>query len=1510
MSGPMTAKQIFLATFEMADPAARAKFLAHACGDNHSLRREVEALLGAHHESDDLLDQPRIDARRVISEEPLVATVDVPFTEKPGSQIGPFKLLEQIGEGGMGIVYMAEQQRPVRRKVALKIIKPGMDTKQVIARFEAERQALAMMDHPNIAHVLDAGSTESQRPYFVMELVRGIPITAYCDKNKLDTRERLLLFISVCQAVQHAHTKGIIHRDLKPSNVLVTLHDGIPVPKIIDFGVAKATNQQLTERTLFTSFAQMIGTPLYMSPEQAEMSGLDVDTRSDIYSLGVLLYELLTGTTPFDRNRIHTAAYDEVRRIIREEEPDKPSTRVSSLGDSSVTVSAKRGTDPKKLKQLLRGELDWIVMKALEKDRTRRYETASSLVAEVTRYLNGETVEACPPSTTYRVRKFVQRHKTRVAVALGFMLFLLLSTAVSWGLYVNAHRAQRNFKEERDRALAAEQASALNLQQATTEKQRAESEKLRADSHARQLKQRLYDYNILKAAGANRDKQLLLSNKLLEDCLEEQRNWEWGYLRKLTGADRSVPLPAAGIIGGTLTRDGKHILLIDEQGTVRLVDLANGEQLWSADTKIAVPIGFALSPDGEVAAIAGMYPVPQKKSDPVSGILKVFETRTGKVKFEDSSPDEHISFPDISPDQQTMVVTRGSGPKGTGTLELRRLVDGVVIWSQPIQPFSGARYSPRGSVLFLIETESGIAQGASRLRCLDCSEGKEIWSIQRTTASMVEPTMDGTELIGGGPNHSLVIWDAKTGVTKRVIPGHSSDLAFFVQFSPDAKTVLTLGMSGQVTLWDWATKSVHKTYTLALNSRFQTQFTPDNKQLIYVSDRDHRLQFLAIDPPPTEMQLVGHASDVKDAAFRIGNEELISTAPDGTLRYWNTQSGQELKAIPLGAATFCLNYCAEARLLATGGADGVKLWDDANGKLLQHWKNIGNVWWVKLDRTGGRLAAVSELGEIKLWDTNGGRELHSSSINEPINGLALSPDGRRAVTLTCKGAEVIMWDFEANRRTTIRATKSSGLSRAVALAPDGTVVAAGVDDSIELWNPNTQQIRATLPGHGTRIHSLVFNSTGTRLFSGDGSGLIDVWNIETQERLLTIQAHKKSVESLALSSDDATLASCSGDGLIKLWETKDITPDTAERRRVVQQATTIVNQRFATTSSIRDALESIRNDKSIDEQVVPVALAIVNARGNIPNARRAYQVTMQTDANEVIKIRRGLDDARKSLIALLGIDVGIAGATSNQMSPSDWHSTVNGFVDPAYSAISLQELIGLLTPLVETQAARHEFAYIRGVARTHLRQWSEAERDLTLALSLVPDKSPLWHEYAYRLAFLRAYLGQWDQYASLCQKTLADFADTQDPKIAERTSKMCLFSSEVRVDAKQAGELADRAMNLKSNNPALVPYFQLAKGIADLRRENYAGAIESLESAGKGLKTNSYSSSRICLCAADLYLAIAYTRVDRRDDAKKAIAEATSIFAESPQPIKSQWNDWMNAKIVLSEAQAIVNVEP
>jgi eukaryotic-like serine/threonine-protein kinase len=456
------AKDIFVDLVSNVPPDEWGDRLAETCAGDVALESHVRALLRAHAEPGTFMDQPAVAN---------IATLDSPITERPGTVIGPYKLLQQIGEGGMGVVFMAEQTEPIQRTVALKIIKPGMDTRQVIARFEAERQALAMMDHSIIAKVLDAGTTDTGRPYFVMELVKGVPITRYCDEKLLTIRQRLELFKPVCEAVQHAHQKGIIHRDIKPTNVLVAEYDNRAVPKVIDFGVAKATAQKLTHRTMFTELGQVIGTVEYMSPEQAKFNQLDIDTRSDIYSLGVLLYELLTGSTPFEKQRFDTVAFDETLRIIREEEPPKPSNKLGA-SDTLPSIAANRHTEPGRLSSEVRGELDWIVMKALEKNRERRYQTAASLAADIERYRAEEPVSAGPPSRVYRFVKFVRRNKAATIAAVAVLAGLIAAVIGASAGMVSESR--RRTAAERERA-----AAELNLANVLQSQERyAESENL------------------------------------------------------------------------------------------------------------------------------------------------------------------------------------------------------------------------------------------------------------------------------------------------------------------------------------------------------------------------------------------------------------------------------------------------------------------------------------------------------------------------------------------------------------------------------------------------------------------------------------------------------------------------------------------------------------------------------------------------------------------------------------------------------------------------------------------------------------------------------------------------------------------------------------------------------------------------------------------------------------------------------------------------------------------------
>ncbi|MGA2257702.1 MAG: protein kinase, partial [Thermoguttaceae bacterium] len=543
------AKSLFLAAADIVDPADRATYLDRECGGDAELRARVEELLRAN-DAVPLPPLPAEDAIRPPGSPDATQDYHDPSARVGQVIAGRYKLLEEIGEGGMGTVFMAQQAAPVKRAVAVKIVKPGMNSKAVLARFEAERQALALMDHPNIARVLDAGTTESGRPFFVMELVKGIPITQYCDQHKLTVRQRLELFVPVCQALQHAHQKGVIHRDLKPSNVLVALYDDRPVPKVIDFGVAKATGQSLTDKTLMTGFGVVVGTPEYMSPEQANLNNLDIDTRSDVYSLGVLLYELLTGTTPVDRKSLGKAAVLEVLRIVREYEAPRPSTKLSS-SDALPSIATNRNIEPARLTRLMEGELDWILLKALEKDRSRRYESANGFARDIQHFLAGEPVQAAPPSTSYRLKKFLKRNKRQVTAAALILLALTAGTVVSSFFAADSYRQARLAREQAE--IARE-----NEIKARSEKERADEKAAEADRNAKRADQsaaqataarrdaeqkadaegrakalaegRLYASRILLARAVLDQGQFGQVSRALQNAAGQQRGWEWNYL--------------------------------------------------------------------------------------------------------------------------------------------------------------------------------------------------------------------------------------------------------------------------------------------------------------------------------------------------------------------------------------------------------------------------------------------------------------------------------------------------------------------------------------------------------------------------------------------------------------------------------------------------------------------------------------------------------------------------------------------------------------------------------------------------------------------------------------------------------------------------------------------------------------------------------------------------------------------------------------------------------------------
>jgi serine/threonine protein kinase/WD40 repeat protein len=577
-------KELFVALLDLPDAQARQAFLERECGADADLRERLEALLRAHENPASALERP-------------LATVEPPAdppAEKPppdpglgetsayhgpseevGSIIaGKYKLIEALGQGGMGDVFMAQQTAPVKRLVALKLIKPGMDSRQVLARFEAERQALALMDHPNIAKVLDAGATESGRPFFVMELVKGVPITRFCDERQLSPRERLELFIPVCQAIQHAHQKGVIHRDIKPSNVLVALYDDRPVPKVIDFGVAKAAGSQLTDASLVTGFGAIVGTPEYMSPEQAQLNQLDIDTRSDVYALGVLLYELLTGMTPIDRKRLGQNALLEILRVIREEEPPRPSARLSTC-ETLASIAATRRTEPAKLARLLRGELDWIVMKCLEKERSRRYETANALARDLERYLHDEVVEARPPSAGYRLRKIVRKHRTALATAATVVLLLVAGVAVSTWQAVRATRAEGHARDEQEKTAEALTVAERNQQEAELQRKKAETQaaSLAVDIDLKYCEDGDIALGLLRLAETL--KSIPEHAKELRECAA-LNILAWG--QKIRPAIGPLTHDGYAVTQAILSPDGLSVLSLGQDGTTRSWDSLTGKQ--------------------------------------------------------------------------------------------------------------------------------------------------------------------------------------------------------------------------------------------------------------------------------------------------------------------------------------------------------------------------------------------------------------------------------------------------------------------------------------------------------------------------------------------------------------------------------------------------------------------------------------------------------------------------------------------------------------------------------------------------------------------------------------------------------------------------------------------------------------------------------------------------------------------------------------------------------------------
>jgi len=1088
---------IFAEALECASEAQQAAFLARACAGDSELRACVEGLLRAHNRAGKFLDgTPSVRSDGDGVEEPTAV-------ERPGVVIGPYKLLEQIGEGGFGIVFMAEQVRPMRRRVALKIVKPGMDTRQVIARFEAERQALALMDHPNISRVLDGGATDSGRPYFVMELVRGVPITDYCDQHHLSVCDRLELFIAICHAVHHAHQKGIIHRDIKPSNVLITLHDGTPVPKVIDFGVAKALSGQLTDKTLFTGFAQMIGTPLYMSPEQTELSGLDVDTRSDIYSLGVLLYELLTGTTPFEKERLLEASYDEMRRIIREEEPAKPSTRLSTLAEAASTIATRRHSDLSALIHLCRGELDWIAMKAMEKDRTRRYETAFALAADVRRYLKDEPVSACPPSATYRLRKLARRHKPALIAA------ALVATALLVGTVISTWQAIR--------ATVAEQTAEQRLEAETKERGRA----VRAE---RQAQRQLFESRLAEAGASRLSRQVgqrFESWRAISEAAELARQLGLGKAELCLLRNEAIAclaLPDVRPIQGPwkvppssspveFDPDLKHYARTDPEGAVSVHRIDDDREL--ARLSGPVPKGLTFSPDGVYLAI--QYP---------SNVV-VWDWLRDVTVFKTHAPAYNIAV-GFAPDHKLLAVGYF---EGGGTVVIYELPNGAERkrFSLGVLPMHLA-FHPSGATL--------AVNGRQEVQLLDVATGTLIRKLAHPVFTFhVAWHEDGTLLATTGDDHQIRVWDTAagriqmkgpharprrtafasgadlllswggddisrlwnpwTGQQLLQIPGAAS------QLSRDGRRLVTQ-RGGQLTLWELMPASEHRTLPRRRVAELQTlwegDISPDGRWLLQGTNQGVLVWDLL---RRKELALLP-VSRVTHAKFHPSGKELFTSGPTGLLR-WPVEASAEILRLGPPTELPINGYCFLER--------------------------------IGLDRDARTLAVADLYAGCHILD------LHDPTLRERLVHhhravwAAMSPDGRCVVSSTQDGSGIKVWEAATGREVRDLAPNSG--PAAVTLSRDGRWLATATSTEYAIWAVDSWKQVLRIPREQSfDVGSAAFSHDGNLLAVTLAPSTVDVIDRKTGRQLARLQSLENSWLSLVGFSPDGSQLVASG-----IWET-------------------------------------------------------------------------------------------------------------------------------------------------------------------------------------------------------------------------------------------------------------------------------------------------------------------------------------------------------------------------------------
>ena len=1034
----------------------------------------------------------------VSGEEKDAIFTSAPITEGPGAFIDRYELLEQIGEGGFGVVYVAEQREPIKRRVALKVIKLGMDTRQVVARFEAERQALALMDHPHIAKVLDGGATETGRPYFVMELVRGIKITDYCEQKNLSISERLELFRQVCQATQHAHQKGIIHRDLKPSNILVTLQEGKAVPKMIDFGIAKTTQQELTEKTVYTRSQHFLGTPAYISPEQAEWSGLDIDTRSDIYSLGVLLYELLTGATPFDTHELLNAGIDEMRRTLREREPVRPSTRLHTLQGKELTTTTRcRRIEMPKLISVVRGDLDCIVMKCLEKDRTRRYETANGLALDVERFLKNEPVLARPPSATYRLRKLIRRNRLGFAAAAMVAAALVLGGVLTGWQAVRARRAEKRAEKQAERA-DAEASRARQAERAANEKSfaaEAQREAIRLISYvdAMNVAQRYCAENNFAQAMS------LLQTPQLRGGKSDLRGFEWRYLYALCRGNYSRALPKHEQVLGTMefSPDGRLLATYCWDRKLRLWDLAKP----SREPLRLIPNVTGLggfSADGTDLVFGSIDGSVQRFQWSAGTITNALQGAGEIVAF---SAGENVAVT-IFEERQIKIWDLATGRLRFSLPGRRRYLE--FGWVDP------AAISPDGKLLAVIES----------------AEGPD------------------------APDAGIHLWDLRTGRESAFLKDDRQIRV--LKFSPDSARLAVGDGQGRVKLWELAggEATIIQAHPMSV---FSLAFSPNGRTLASGSS-DETIKFWDTKTGLAKsVSLRGHGGAVHSLAF-ADDTHLASGSRGSPVKIWDLEQPDLLNEITglhtKGYGNFA--FSPNGKSMAAGcNNETVVVWDVDTLHINCVLTNLQYV--VAFTKSSDHLLA-STRQEIGYWcdlarKTRRRLPSHDGSLKQ-VHSVDLSPD--HIAALGYANGIIELWDVETGKPCgSINA--HDGWIRALSFSPDGArLVSGGSDRAIRIWDVKRQvKLGETSEQHKGAICAAVLSHEGSRLASGCGAGTIKLWNpSDLTTSLITIPCHKSALHALDFSYDRKTLASGSEDKTVKLWNVDSLLSNSPAQREV------------------------------------------------------------------------------------------------------------------------------------------------------------------------------------------------------------------------------------------------------------------------------------------------------------------------------------------------------------------------